>query len=92
MEEKKNLKPHSITWQERMQGRITGVKDVFSFDETSVVLETEQGRLTVKGKDLHISRLMLEQGEVEMEGRPESIQYSGSSPAEKGSLLRRLFR
>lgn len=92
MEEKKNLKPHSITWQERMQGRITGVKDVFSFDETSVVLETEQGRLTIKGKDLHISRLMLEQGEVEMEGQPESIQYSGSSSVEKGSLLRRLFR
>lgn len=92
MEEKKLMKPHSIHWQERMQGQITGVKDVFSFDDTAVVLETEQGRLTIKGKDLHISRLLLEQGEVEMEGRVESILYSGNIPSEKGSLLRRMFR
>lgn len=92
MEEKKLMKPHSMNWQERKQGKITGVKDVYSFDDTAVVLETEQGRLTIKGKELHISRLMLEQGEVEMEGRVESILYSGNGAPEKGSMFKRLFR
>lgn len=91
MEEKKSLKPHSISWRDRMQGSVTGVTDVLSFDENSVVLETEKGRMTLKGKDLHIGRLMLEQGEVELEGAIDSIVYSGSSPAKKGSLVKRMF-
>lgn len=92
MEEKKNLKPHSIQWKERKQGSISGVTDVLSFDENVVILETEQGMLTLKGKDLHIGRLLLEQGEVELEGMIESITYSGSRPGKKGSLRKRLFQ
>ena len=37
-----------------------------SFDETTVILETDQGILTLKGKGLHIGKLSLEQGEVEL--------------------------
>ena len=92
MEEKKSVKPHSVAWSDRKAGSITGVTDVLSFDENSVVLQTEQGMLTVKGRDLHIGRLTLEQGEVQMEGRVDSLSYSGSDPAKKGNLLRRLFR
>lgn len=92
MEEKKNVKPHSISWRDRKQGSITGVTDVFSFDESCVVLETEQGLLTIKGKNLHIGKLMLDQGEVEMEGNVDSMVYSGSNPAKKGSLMKRMFR
>ena len=92
MEEKKSRQMHSIQWKDRTQGSVTGVTDVLSFDEHSVILETEQGMLSIKGKDLHIGRLMLEQGEVELEGTPDSIMYSGSSPVAKGTLLRRMFR
>lgn len=92
MEEKKNIKPHSISWKNRMQGSITGVTDVLSFDENAVILETEQGMLTIKGKELHIGKLMLDAGEVELDGNVDSIVYSGSSPARKGSLMKRMFR
>ncbi len=91
MEEKKNLTPHSITWKDRKQGSITGVTDVLSFDENTVILETQQGRITVKGKELHIGRLMLEQGEVDMDGTIDSIVYSGSGFS-KESLVKRMFR
>lgn len=92
MEEKKNGKPHSICWRARAQGNITGVTDVLSFDETTVVLETEQGHLTLKGKDLHIDRLLLEQGEVALTGRIDSLLYSGSQTGKRESLAKRLFR
>ena len=92
MEEKKNSKPHSISWKSRMQGSVTGVTDVLSFDENAVILETEQGMLTIRGKNLHIGKLELSEGEVEMEGNVDSIIYSGSRPAQKGSLLKRMFR
>lgn len=93
MEEKKNAeKPHSITWKDRKKGSVTGVTDVLSFDEGCVVLETQQGLLTVKGKQMHVGRLSLEQGEAELEGEIDSIVYSGHSPARKGNLLQRMFR
>lgn len=92
MEEKKSRKPHSVQWKERAQGAVTGVTDVISFDEHSILLETEQGMMTIKGRDLHIGRLMLEQGEVELEGMIDSVVYSGSNPARKGSLVKRMFR
>ena len=92
MEEKKTVLPHGIAWQDRNRGSITGVTDVHSFDENLVVLETSQGLLTLKGKNLHVSRLMLEQGEVELYGIIESMVYSGKRPETKGSLLRRMLR
>ncbi len=92
MEEKKSRKPHSVMWKDRAQGTVTGVTDVYSFDEHSIILETEQGTMTIKGKNLHIGRLMLEQGEVEMDGTIDSVVYSGSNPAKKGSLVKRMFR
>lgn len=92
MEEKKNRKPHSIQWMDRRQGSVQGVTDVLSFDEHAVILQTEQGILTIKGKGLHIGRLMLEQGVVDLEGMPESIVYSGSAQGAKGTLLKRMFR
>lgn len=71
---------------------MTGVTDVLAFDENTVVLQTGQGMLTVKGKDLRIGRLELSQGEVKMRGSVDSIVYSGSNPARKGSLMKRMLR
>lgn len=92
MEEKNNGNSHSISWKNRMQGSVTGVTDVLSFDENTIILETEQGLLTIKGKNLHIGKLELSRGEVEMEGNVDSMVYSGSRPAREGSLLKRMFR
>lgn len=92
MEERTSVKSHSITWKDRKTGSISGVRDVISFDENCVILETEQGRLTLKGKELHIGKLALEQGEAELKGRIDSMIYSGSSPEKRGSVMKRLFQ
>ena len=94
MEEKKNLKPHSIMWKDRKQGSVTGVTDVVSFDDGCVVLETEQGMLMIKGDGLHVNRLTLEKGEVDIDGKIDSFTYSDVAGAghKNESLLARLFR
>ena len=92
MEEKKSIKPHSILWKDRKQGSITGVTEVVSFDASSVLLDTEQGMLSIKGKELHIGRLDLDKGEVELTGAADSFSYQESSPAKKGSLIKRLLQ
>ena len=76
MEESKITKSHKIVLSNRKNGSITGVLDVISFDITEVLLETEQGMLNIKGKDLHVNRLNLEKGEVDIEGTMDAISYS----------------
>ena len=78
----------------RQSASITGVVDVISFDEKEVVLDTEKGMLTIKGDGLHISRLSLDKGEVEMEGKADSFLYSDAMNArgKEESFLSKLFR
>ena len=94
MEEKVIQKAHKVTLSNRRSGILTGVLDVLSFDLGEIQLETEQGMLTIKGKDMHVTRLTLEKGEVEMEGKIDSLQYSDRTGGGKGqeSFLGKLFK
>lgn len=76
MEENKISKAHKIVLSNRNFGNLTGVLDVISFDISEILLETEQGMLNIKGKDLHVNRLNLEKGEVDIEGTIDAFSYS----------------
>lgn len=77
MEENKVVsKVHKILLTNRKNGTFTGILDVLSFDINEILLETELGMLHVKGKDLHVNRLNLEKGEVDIEGMIEAFSYS----------------
>lgn len=94
MEESKITKSHKIVLGNRKNGSITGVLDVISFDITEVLLETEQGMLNFKGKDLHVNRLNLEKGEVDIEGTIDAISYSQipTSLKKSQSFLGNIFK
>ncbi|WP_058486505.1 sporulation protein YabP [Defluviitalea phaphyphila] len=87
-------KIHSIMMQDREILSITGVIDVFAFDEENVDIETEMGMLTIKGTDLHVNKLNLEKKELEIEGEIESLTYhDGDSFNKKGnSFFGKLFK
>ena len=91
--EERMMKNHSITLYNRSSGVVTGVRDVISFDLNEIILDTEQGILMIHGEELHVTRLTVEKGEVELEGVVDSMVYSEncSSREEKGSIIRRLF-
>lgn len=94
MEEKQYSKAHKLMLSNRRTGTITGVSDVISFDITEVLLETEQGMLMIKGADLHVNRLTLEKGEIDIEGKIDSLAYSDVNSYQKQgeSLIGRLFK
>ena len=94
MEEKTSTRPHRLMMQNRSALSITGIRDVVSFDENQVVMDTDLGLLTMKGKDLHVSRLTLEKGEVDVDGTIDSLVYSSNESYRKSgeSLFNRLFR
>ena len=94
MEENKNIKSHKIVLNNRKSGTFTGVLDVISFDISEILLETEQGMLHVKGNDLHVNRLNLEKGEVDIEGSLDAFSYSQlPTSLKKGeSILGKFFK
>ena len=94
MEEKTAQKVHKVLLTNRRSGALNGVIDVLSFDVGEILLETEQGMLMIKGNDLHVNRLTLEKGEIDIEGRIDSLAYSdvGSTSRQGGSFLGRLFK
>jgi len=94
VEEKKIPKDHKLVIHNRKASTITGVIDVLSFDLNEVLLETEQGMLMIKGSDLHVNRLSLEKGEVDLSGNIDSISYSDvqSTIKHQENLFGKLFR
>ena len=75
-EETQVRKSHKLVVNNRKTSLVTGVLDVLSFDLNEILLETEQGMMMVKGSDLHVNRLSLEKGEVDLSGNIDSITYS----------------
>ena len=67
---------------------------MLSFDEHEILLQTTEGVLTIKGEDLHVNRLSVEKGEIDMEGRITSLSYSDKDGFRQNgeSLFGRLFR
>ena len=94
VEEKNIQKNHKLVIHNRRTSMVTGVADVLSFDLNEILLETEQGMMMVKGSDLHVNRLSLEKGEVDLSGNIDSIAYSEipQSGKQGEKLFSRLFR
>ena len=94
VEERVIQKNHKLVVNNRKTSLVTGVIDVLSFDLNEVLLETEQGMMMVKGTDLHVNRLTLEMGEVDLSGNIDSISYSEVHAGVKQgeNLFSKLFR
>ena len=86
-------KAHKLIVNNRKTSAITGVLDVLAFDLNEVLLETEQGLMTVRGKDLHVNRLTLEKGEVDLAGHVDSITYTEvkQGTKKKEGMMQKLF-
>lgn len=90
----KSASRHAINLVRRESMTATGVLDVISFDEESIIAETELGMLIIRGINLHVNRLNLENGELAVDGEVSGITYEDSGGYVKGkpSLLGKLFR
>lgn len=85
------LMPHHITLDGRSSLTVSGVQDVESFDENTIVMLTVKGTLVVRGESLHIEKLSLDGGDLRVEGAVDSLTYEDEG-REKGGFLSRLLR
>ncbi|WP_242861362.1 sporulation protein YabP [Cellulosilyticum ruminicola] len=87
-------KKHVINMIDRQRLSISGVSDVFSFDENIIELETSRGYVDIKGNGLHIVKMTLDDGELIVEGTIDDLVYHDSqgSGKKKGSIMSKLFK
>lgn len=81
---------HHLILEDREKLTVSGVEEVESFDENTIVMDTAQGVLVVRGEELHIEKLSLDGGDLKVEGMIESLVYEESRRG-KGGFLSRLL-
>lgn len=89
MAEERSLLPHKLTLNERKNLTMTGVTEVVSFDDATVILRTGLGTLVVQGKELQLKTLSLDGGQVAVDGQIAALIYE--EPRADRGFIRRLF-
>lgn len=67
--------PHRLNLENREKLTMTGVTEIISFDEGSVLLKTSLGTLTVLGEGLQLKTLTVEGGNVAVDGKIHALEY-----------------
>lgn len=86
MEHKQN-----ILIEDRRLLKLSGVEQVDSFNDNTIVLSTIKGRLSIKGEELNVSKLNLDEGKVEIDGLINSLNYL-SKEGEPKNLIGKIFK
>ncbi|AWZ49592.1 sporulation protein YabP [Clostridiaceae bacterium 14S0207] len=97
MESKKEMnveeKKSNLTLQNRKKLQVSGVQEVISFNEEEIILSTSLGGLNIKGQNLKMNKLDVNNGELNITGTINSCIYrSNKKPEKKDTILSRLFR
>jgi len=95
-EERRSRKIHNVVLYNRRQMTVSGVIRVDNFNENIIVVVTEAGQMTVEGLNLHISKLSLETGDMNIDGDITGLFYSNdaadSANGKSSKFLSKLFK
>ena len=93
MDEIKKVGFQNIVLENREKLSLTGILDVFSFDDQIIIIETELGLLTIKGENLKITKLSLDTSDFIVEGYINNIFYSNNENVKKNqNLFSKIFK
>lgn len=84
---------HFVRVNNRRMIEITGVKEVDSFDNEEFLLQTVMGYMMIRGENLQIKNLDVEQGNVSIKGKIYEIAYMDEQQGDKTKgLFSKLFK
>ena len=97
MEIKKEMKiedkKSNLMLENRKKLTINGVIEVINFNESQILLNTDVGTMIIKGQELKMNKLDVQNGDVVIAGKLDSFIYTNDkSKAKKDSIMSRLFR
>lgn len=87
----KNGGSHEVFMSDRKTLRLTGVSEVISFDDLSVVLKTACGELAIDGEGLRISTLDTAHGTLDVSGNIHALNYFDKKKENKKGVLGKIF-
>ncbi len=90
-ESRLNMKTQNIVVEDRSNISISGVEQVDSFNDNTIVLSTIKGGLSIKGEGLNVSRLNLDEGNVKITGTVNSLTYISKEGAPK-NFMGKIFK
>ena len=79
-----------ILHRQRME--LTGIEEVESFTDNSVVMRSSLGSLSVEGDSLKIESFSTDKGELIIEGKIDGVYYFGSETSQKKGFFARFVR
>ena len=83
----------NVVLENREKLNVTGINDILSFDDQVVILSTDLAMLTIKGSELKINKLNIDESEVKIEGNISNIGYSQDTEEKKGeNIFSKIFR
>jgi sporulation protein YabP len=85
---------HRVVVTNREDVLVEGVINVEKFDDLEIILETDMGILAIRGEELHIEQLSLEQGHLAVKGVIKTVDYieDGGRVARGKGWFERFFR
>lgn len=90
MREETEQLDHMLSLERRSKLVVTGVTDVDSYDDTAILLYTDMGQMTVRGRDLKIAKLNTDFGELIVSGTIDGMVYTDERG--KGGFFGRLLK
>ena len=83
----------NLLLENRKKLTLSGVVEVMSFDEEKIELTTKLGNLIIKGEDLKMNKLDVQNGEVIITGMISSLIYSNKGMKKnKENFIKRIFQ
>lgn len=84
---------HHVRINNRKEMEINGVKEIDSFDNEEFLLETNMGYLIIRGQNLQLKNLNVEDGLVQIQGKVYELTYVDEHHQEKAKgLFSKLFK
>lgn len=90
-EDRLKFKNQNIIIEDRNKMSISGVEQVDSYNENTIVLSTIKGGISIKGEGLNISKLNIDDGSVRISGLVNSLTYISKEGAPK-NFMAKIFK
>lgn len=81
---------HDLIIECRSKVTMTGITDVESYDDESIIAQSGCGEITIHGRNLKISRLSVDSGDMTIEGEINSVAYAEGKSG--GSFFSKVFK
>ena len=87
------MEENNIVIENREKMTISGVTEVYSFDDQVIIVETNLGLLTIKGENLKINKLNIDTSDFSLNGKILGVYYSeGTFEGKQNGFLGKIFK